>query len=80
MTVLTVYTNRFDSRESVYGTGMSGKVFLEEANGNRESGQEFKSIDDALDYCGNKNIKVDRLDFMYLSNGGTQKFAKFLTA
>lgn len=77
MTVLTIYTSRFDSSENVFGNGMSGKVFLEEVNGNSEYGQEFRTIDEALDFCENKNIKIDRLDFMYLSHDGTQKFAKF---
>jgi len=80
MTVLTIYTNKFDSRESVFGTGMSGKVFLEEANGNSESGQEFRTIDEALDFCENKKTKIDGIEFMYLSNDGTQKFAKFGTS
>ena len=79
MTVLTIYTNRFDTRENVFGNGMSGKVFLEESDENGESGASFASIDEALDYCVNNKTKVDRIEFMYLSNDGTQKFAKFVT-
>lgn len=80
MTVLTIYGNKFDSMENVFGgNGMSGKAFLEEVDGHGESGQEFKSIDDALDFCVNSKTKVDRIEFMYLSNDGTQKFAKFVT-
>ena len=58
---------------------MSGKVFLEESDENGESGASFASIDEALDYCVNNKTKVDRIEFMYLSNDGTQKFAKFVT-
>ena len=77
MTVLTIYTSRFDSRESAFGNGMSGKVFLEEADGNGESGQEFKTVDEAMDFCETHRTKIDRIEFMYLSGDGTQKFAKF---
>ena len=79
MTVLTIYTNKFDSSESVFGNGMSGKVFLESWDNNAEDGATFPSIDEALDYCEEHKIKVDRIEFMYLSKDGTQKFAKFGT-
>ena len=77
MVVLTIYTDRFDSRENVCGRGMSGKVFLEEANGNSESGQEFMAVDDALAYCEKNSINIDRIDFHYLGNYEVQKFWKF---
>ena len=77
MIVLTIYTDRFDSRSNVYGKGMSGKVFLEEANGNSEPGQEFREIDEALDYCEKNKINIDRIDFNYLGDYELQKFRKF---
>ena len=73
MIVLTIYTDKFDSRSNVCGKGMSGKVFLEDC----ESGQEFKAIDEALDHCEKNNIKIDRIDFHYLGNDDIQKFWKF---
>jgi hypothetical protein len=78
MVVLTIYTDRFDLRENVYGKGMSGKVFLEEANGNSDSGQEFKAVDAALDYCEKNNINIDRIDFHYLGDYEVQRFKKFI--
>lgn len=77
MVVLTIYTDRFDSRENVYGNGMSGKVFLEEIAGNSESGQEFRAIDEALAHCEKKHINIDRIDFHYLGDYEVQKFWKF---
>ena len=77
MITLTIYTNDFDSRENICGKGMSGKVFLEEFDDNRESGASFSSIDEALDYCETKKTSIDRIDFNYLGKDGTQKFWKF---
>ena len=77
MVVLTIYTDRFDSRANVYGKGMSGKVFLEEADGNSESGQEFRAVDEALDHCAKNKIDIDRIDFHYLGDYELQKFWKF---
>ena len=77
MVVLTIYTDRFDSRSNVYGKGMSGKVFLEEETGNAESGQEFRAVDEALDHCEKNHIKIDRIDFHYLGDYELQKFWKF---
>ena len=78
MVVLTIYTDRFDSRENVYGNGMSGKVFLEEISGeNAESGHQFKAIDEALAYCEKNKIDIDRIDFNYLGNYEVQRFWKF---
>ena len=76
MTVLTIYTNRFDSRENVFGNGMSGKAFLESWDDNKEDGASFPSIDEALDYCETSGKKPDRIDFNYLGNDGSQKFWK----
>ena len=73
MVVLTIYTDRFDSRANVYGKGMSGKVFLEDS----ESGQEFKAVDEALSYCEKNKVKIDRIDFHYLGDYELQKFWKF---
>lgn len=73
MVVLTIYTDRFDSRANVYGKGMSGKVFLEDS----ESGQEFRAVDEALDHCEKNHIKIDRIDFHYLGDYELQKFWKF---
>ena len=78
MVVVTIYTDRFDSRENVYGKGMSGKVFLEEASGNSESGQEFMAVDAALDYCEKNKIDIDRIDFHYLGDYEVQRFKKFI--
>ena len=76
MTVLTIYTNNYDSRENVYGRGMSGKVFLETIDDNKEDGAAFNSIDEALDYCIGQGLKPDRIDFNYLAHDGSQKFWK----
>lgn len=73
MLVLTIYTDRFDSKENVCGNGMSGKVFLEDY----EHGQEFNSIDEAMEHCEKNSIKIDRIDFHYLGNDDNQKFWKF---
>jgi len=73
MIVLTIYTDRFDSRSSIYGKGMSGKVFLEDS----QTGQEFRAIDEALDHCEKNHIKIDRIDFHYLGDYELQKFWKF---
>lgn len=77
MVVLTIYTERFDTKENVYGKGMSGKVFLEEENGNAESGQEFMAVDEALAYCEKNKVSIDRIDFHYLGDYELQKFWKF---
>jgi hypothetical protein len=73
MVVLTIYTDRFDSRANVYGKGMSGKVFLEDG----ETGQEFRAIDEALSHCEKNKIDIDRIDFHYLGDYELQKFWKF---
>ena len=77
MTVLTIYTDRFDALENICGRGMSGKVFLEESNGDAESGIEFKAVDEALAYCDKHFVDIDRIDFHYLGNYETQMFRKF---
>ena len=77
MTVLTIYTENFDSKENVYGKGMSGKVFLESWDGDAEDGANFNSIDEALDYCAENELKPNRIDFHYLAKDGTQMFCKF---
>ena len=60
MVVLTIYTDRFDSRENVCGNGMSGKVFLDIIDGkDDESGQEFNSLDEALEYAWEKNVEIE---------------------
>lgn len=76
MTVLTVYTENFDSKENVFGNGMSGKVFLESWDEHAEEGANFPSLDTALDYCERHGTKPDRIDFHYLGRDGTQKFWK----
>ena len=79
---LTIYTDKFDSRENVVGNGMSGKVFLdmvgedEETHG--ETGQEFQSLDDAMEAIGKMDRGIDSLDVMYLASDGTQRYARFL--
>ena len=75
MVVLTIYTDRFDSRANVYGKGMSGKVFLEGDEGDK--GQEFRAVDEALDHCAKNKIDIDRIDFHYLGDYELQKFWKF---
>ena len=72
---LTIYTDKYDSQENVCGNGMSGKVFLDvvEETG-RGGGQEFKSLDEALETL---DEDIDSIDFMYLTNDGTQKYARF---
>ena len=76
MVSLTIYTEKFDSLENVHGKGMSGKVFIEDNN----CGQEFNSLDDALDYLANNpDVNVDQIACNYLSNNGTQCFKKFNT-
>jgi hypothetical protein len=77
MTVLTIYTSDYDSRENVHGKGMSGKVFVENVEGEAEDGAAFKSIDQALDYCASSGTMPERIDFNYLSKDGVQKFWKF---
>lgn len=78
MVVLTIYTDRFDSSESIYGgSGMSGKVFLEGAGGTGNYGREFKAVDEALSYCDKNNMEIDRIDFHYLDNYEVQRFRKF---
>ena len=74
---LTIYTDKYDSQEDVCGNGMSGKVFLDIMEGNSDIGQEFKSIDEAMDYFMEQGINVDSLDFMYLSKDGSQRFIRF---
>ena len=80
MIVLTIYTDKFDSTQNVCNGGMSGKVFLEEANGKGEEdkpGFEFDDIDAALEYCERNRIDVGRIDFHYLDDMEVQKFWKF---
>lgn len=77
MVVLTIYTDKFDSTENVFGNGMSGKVFLESWDENKEDGQEFGSIDEALDHCLKNKVQPNRIDFHYLSKDNGQLFWKF---
>ena len=77
MTVLTIYTSDYDSRENVHGKGMSGKVFVENVEGEAEDGAAFDSLDKALDYCASSGTMPYRIDFNYLSNDGVQKFWNF---
>lgn len=79
MVVLTVYTDKYDSGENVYGNGMSGKVFLEKSDPSSESGREFKGIDEALSFCVMNDIKPERIDFNYMGDDGFQRFWKFNT-
>lgn len=79
VTTLTIYTDRFDSRENICGNGMSGKVFLESYGENSEDGTAFSSVDEALDYCIEHKMSIDQLVFMYLSEDGNQKFMRFNT-
>lgn len=78
MVVLTIYTDRFDSRENIYGSGMSGKVFLEGAGGTGNCGQEFITVDDAFTYCDKNKIDIDRIDYHYLGDYEVQRFKKFI--
>ena len=77
--ILTIYTNRFDSNENVFGgKGMSGKVFLEDVNAMENSGREFLTIDDALTYCVSNDVELARIDFHYVgTDDGVQRFWKF---
>ena len=77
MIALTIYTEKFDALENVFGRGMSGKVFLEETNGISESGQEFNTVDAALYHCAKNNITPERIDFHYSGEDGIQRFRKF---
>ena len=78
MVILTIYTDRFDSRSNVYGKGMSGKVFLEKEENENSTGKEFRAVDEALDYCEKNKIDIDRIDFHYLGDYELQKFWKFI--
>ena len=74
---MTIYTSKCDSNENVFGNGMSGKVFVESIDGNKEGGEEFKTIDEALSHCVINNIKPERIDFNYVGGDGVQRFWKF---
>ena len=77
MVALTIYTEKFDTSENVFGRGMSGKVFLEETNGISESGQEFNTVDAALSHCVLNDITPERIDYHYVGEDGIQRFRKF---
>ena len=77
MAILTIYTNKFDSNENVFGNGMSGKVFVENIDGIKEDGEAFKTIDEALSHCTTNNIVPKRIDFNYADGDGVQRFWKF---
>lgn len=72
MTTLTIYTAKYDLNENIANNGMSGKIFLDMDN----DGQEFHSIDEAMDYCVDKEIPINQVMFMYLSKDGSQKFMR----
>lgn len=77
MVELTIYTDKFDSRENVCGNGMSGKVFLDIIGKEDESGQEFNSLDEALEYAWEKNVEIDRVLINYLHSNGNQMYKRF---
>jgi len=77
MVELTIYTNKFDSRENVCGNGMSGKVFIDIMGNVDESGQEFNSLDDALEYACKNNVTISHILINYLGTDGTQMFRRF---
>ena len=72
--ILTIYTKKFDEYENVVNGGLSEKVFID-INGN--SGKQFNSIDEALEYVFKNNIRLNRIDFHYYSEDNGQEFAKF---
>lgn len=73
-TVLTIYTEKFDSEENVVNGGMSGKAYLDMDN---QIGMSFKNVDEALDYCYMNNIDVHMIEFKYATENGVQMFRKF---
>ena len=73
MNTLTIYSGKYDLNENIVNGGMSGKIFLDMEN----CGQEFHSLDDAMDYCIDREIPIDQIMFMYLSKDCSQKFMRF---
>lgn len=76
-TTLTIYTDLYDSKENVIGTGMSGKVFLDKSNG---TGQEFKTVDSALEWTWDNNVDIDRIEICYLNSNDDQMVRRFTVA
>lgn len=74
MTVLTIYTDSFDSKENAVNGGMSGKAFIDIDN---SFGMAFKNLDSALEYCTLHAITPNRIDFNYLGENGCQMFRKY---
>ena len=73
MNTRTIYSGKYDLNENMVNGGMSGKIFMDMEN----CGQEFHSIDEAIDYCVGTEIPIDQIMFMYLSKDGSQKFMRF---
>lgn len=74
MTVLTIYSNKYDKDQDVVNNGLSDKVFLDIDN---QFGNSFPGLDEALEYCYNNNINIHRIDFNYQTQDGIQMFQKF---
>ena len=48
MTILSIYTDKYDSNENIVNNGLSGKIFLDIDN---QFGNSFAYLDEALEYC-----------------------------
>ena len=77
MNTLTIYTEKYDLDENVVNNGMSGKAFLDIDN---KLGTPFLSLDNAMEYIVENDIKVHRLEINYVDEDGSQMFKRFNVA